>query len=135
MALPSVGGGQQLNDGNLAEVIIGTSPTPATATSTATLTAAQITNGLIVADPSTSAATYTLPTVAQVEAVLTNAKVGSTFRFGIVNLGTSSGVITMSVSGSTGFTYVGLATIAISLQAGFLARKTGDGAWTVYRVS
>lgn len=134
MALPSVGGGQQLNDGNLNEAIIGTAPAPASATSTATLTAAQLLTGLIVGDPSTSAASYTLPTVALFEASLSNAaKVGATFTFNIINLGTGSGVITVLVG--TGWTIVGLATVAVSLHSTWRARKTGDGAWTVYRVA
>lgn len=137
MALPNVGGGYQPTDGNLNELVLGSMAAPQTATSSATLTAAQITGGMIVADPSTSAATYTLPTVALTEAVLTNAHVGSTFRLTIVNLGTSSGAITVAVG--TGWTLVGKATIPITTTDGssatFLARKTGDSAWTMYRVS
>lgn len=134
MTLPSVGGGQQLTDGNINEQVIRTIPAPQTATATATLTAAQIIGGIIVADPSTSAASYTLPTVALLEAALTNAvNVGAAFQLSIVNLGTSSGVITMLVG--TGWTITGLATIATTSSANFTARKTGAGAWTLYRAS
>jgi hypothetical protein len=137
MALPSIGGGAQVGDGNLSELTLGVQAAPQTATATATLTAAQITGGLLVGDPSTSAASYTLPTVALTEAVLVNAKVDSTFKLTIINLGTSSGVITVLVG--TGWTIVGKATIPITSSDGssatFLARKTGVGAWTMYRVS
>jgi hypothetical protein len=137
MAIPSVGGGQQIGDGNLNELKIGVMPAPQTATSTATLTTAQILGGVLVGDPSTSAASYTLPTVADTEAVLVNAKVGSTFDLHVINLGTSSGIITMVVG--TGWTLSGMVTLPITTLAGssglFRARKTGTGAWTMYRVS
>jgi len=133
MALPSIGGGYQLGDGNLNEIFLGEMADPQTATSTATLTAAQVTGGVLVASPSTTAASYTLPTVALTEAVLTNAKVGSTFELALVNLGTSSGAVTVLVG--TGWTIVGNAVVAVTSSARFLARKTGDGAWTLYRAA
>ena len=133
MALPNVGGGYQFNDGNVNEILLDTQGAPATATTTATLAAADITNGLIVASPGTSAASYTLPTATLLEAVVNNAKVDSAFEFGIVNLGTSSGALTI-VAG-TGWTLVGSATVAITSSARFIARKTATGAWTLYRVS
>ena len=105
MALPSVGGGYQNTDGNLNEVTLGDQGTVATATATATLTVAQITAGILSANPSTSAASYTLPTGTLIDATLTNAKVGSTFDLIIVNLGTGAGDITI-VTG-TGITLVG----------------------------
>lgn len=135
MSVPRIGDGRQLGDGNLTELTLGVLGEPATATTTATLTAAQVTAGLLVANPGATAATYTLPTVTQVEAVVRGAKIGSTFELPIVNIGTGSGAITLSVTGSTGFTFVGNATIAITSQATLLARKTGVGAWTVYRVA
>ena len=137
MALPNTGGGFQVTDGNTTEITIGVQAAPQTATATATLTAAQITGGLLVGNPSTSAASYTLPTVALTEAVVVNAKVESTFRLTIINLGTTSGVITI-VAG-TGWTLVGKVTVPIvsadGSSAQFLARKTGATTWTLYRVS
>ena len=133
MALPSVGGGYQNTDGNTSELTLGVQAAPQTATATATLTAAQITGGLLVANPSASAATYTLPTVTATEAIVTNAKVDSTFELNIVNLGTSSGALT--IAAGTGWTIVGSATVAITSSARYLARKTGAGAWTIYRVA
>ncbi len=132
MALPSVGGGQQLNDGNVNEPIMATQSTPGAATSTATLTVAQLLSGILVGDPSTSAASYTLPTVAQLEAVLTNAKVDSTFNLNFINLGTSSGVCTFLVG--TGWTIVGRAAVPITTGVQIICRKTGAGAWTAYIV-
>ena len=65
MALPNGAGGYQLGDGNRDESVMGYAAAPATATDTATLTAAQVLNGIILATP-TAAAAYTLPTVAKI---------------------------------------------------------------------
>ena len=133
MPIPSIGGGFQIGDGNLNEIFLGEMADPQTATATATLTAAQVTSGMLVANPSTTAASYTLPTVALTEAVLTNAKIGSTFDVVLVNLGTSSGAVTVLVG--TGWTIVGNAVVAITSSARFTARKSDVGAWTLYRVA
>ena len=135
MALPQVGGGYQLGDGNVNEIRLGASAAPQTATSTATLTAAQILGNVLVANPSTSAATYTLPTAAAIDAVLGNAKVGSTFELAIVNTGTSSGTVTLSMG--TGITDGGNAAVAIAITSSalFRFRKTGDAAYTVYKIA
>jgi hypothetical protein len=135
MALPNGAGGYQVGDGNLSELVIGYAAVPQTATSTATLTAAQVTGGFLVANPSTSAATYTLPTAASIDAVVTSAKVGSTFTLNIVNIGTSSGAVTLSMG--TGLTDGGNAVVAVAVtsSAQFLFRKTGDAAWSVYKIA
>ena len=136
MALPNGAGGYQLGDGNTSEVQIRTQAAPATATATATLTAAQLANGIILGSPGTSAASYTLPTVADVEALVSSAKVNSSFDFSVVNVdGSCGGVITLVTN--TGWTLVGLMTVvatAGTAQA-FRARKTGDGTWTLYRIA
>lgn len=133
MALASVGGGYQIGDGNLNEIFLGEMAAPQTATATATLTAAQITSGLLVANPSTSAATYTLPTGTAIDTVLTNAKNGSTFTLTIVNLGTSLGALTLTAG--TGLTLVGSATVAITSSAQLLAYRTAANTYTLYRVA
>lgn len=135
MALPNGAGGYQLGDGNLNEVVLGYQAAPASLTSSATLTAAQLTNGIILGNPGTSAASYQLPTVAALEADVSSAKTGSTFDFSVINVdGSSSGVITLTTN--TGWTLVGLMTVvatAGTAQA-FRARKTGDGTWSLYRM-
>lgn len=133
MAFPSTGGGYQVGDGNLNEIQISESPNPQTATVTATLTAAQIANDMLVGSPGASAASYTLPTVAQLEAVIFNAKVGTTFDLAIVNLGNTSGVLTIVTN--TGWTLVGAVTIAIATSAQIRFRKSADSAWTLYRIT
>jgi len=135
MALPNGAGGYQLGDGNLNELTLGYAAVPQTATSTATLTAAQVTGGILVANPSTSAATYTLPTASAIDAVVTSAKPGSTFTLNLVNIGTSSGTVTLATA--TGLTDGGNAFVAtaITSSAQFTFRKTADGAWTVYKTA
>ncbi len=140
MALPNSGGGYQNTDGNTNEILMGTQAAPATATATATLTVAQTTGGILVGNPSTTAATYTFPTAAAIDAVFTNAKVNSTFELTVINLGTSTGIITMAVG--TGITAVGNLLVAITGSAAgvggagqFRFRKTDTAAYTVYRVA
>jgi len=140
MALPNSGGGYQVGDGNLNEIDLYTTAAQQTATATATLTAAQITGNLLVGNPSTTAATYTLPTATAIDAVITNAKIGSTFNLTVINLGTSTGLITMAVG--TGITAVGNLVVAITGSAAgvggaaqFMFRKTGDAAYTLYRIA
>lgn len=137
MALPNGAGGYQLGDGNLNEITFENSPTPLSITATATLTPAQLANGLILANSGiTAAQTYTLPTVADFEAAFSNFdKIGSTFMFRLVNLGTSSG--TAIVAAGTGWTVSGSLTMTVPVTTGaaFVARKSAAGAWTLYRVA
>lgn len=140
MALPNSGGGYQVGDGNLNEIDLYATASQQTATATATLTVAQITGNLLVGNPTTTAATYTLPTATAIDAVVTNAKIGSTFNLTVINLGTSTGLITMAVG--TGITAVGNLVVAITGSAAgvggaaqFMFRKTGDAAYTLYRIA
>jgi len=134
MALPSVGGGSQRGDGNLNEAQLGFQGAPNTATATATLTTTQLLGGILLGSPGSSAATYTTPTGTEIDAVLTNAKVGSTFDLSITNVdGSGSGVITLA--GGSGVTAPTLATVAATAGTSqlFRFRRTGTGTWTAYR--
>ena len=135
MAIPNGGGGYQVGAGNRAETTLGYAAAPQTATATATLTAAQIVGGMLVANPSTSAATYTLPTAALIDAAVPNATVGSTFDLNLVNIGTSSGAVTLATA--TGLTDGGNAftATAVTSSAMFRFRKTADNAYTVYKIA
>jgi hypothetical protein len=137
MSLPNGGGGYQVGDGNLDEPLIDAIPLPLSVASTATLTAAQVLNGiLLVGSGATSAQTYTLPTVALLEATLSNSdKVGTSFVFRVVNLGTSSG--TAIIAAGTGWTVTGSLTMTVPVTTGatMVARKSAAGAWTLYRVN
>jgi len=137
MALPNGGGGYQVGDGNLNEPLIDAIPDPVTATTTTTFTAAQVLNGLILVNSGITAnVAYTLPTVADLEAVLINSdKVGTSFTFRLVNLGTSSGTATITTN--TGWTITGSLTMVIPVTTGamLVARKSAAGAWSLYRVA
>ena len=136
MAISNIGGGSQVGDGNLAEITLYPVAAPATATATATLSVAQLTNGILLGSPGSSAAAYTLPTCAVLDAALGNAKVGSSFDFSVINVdGSGSGVITVTTN--TGWSLVGLMTVVATAGTaqGFRARKTGDATWSLYRVA
>jgi hypothetical protein len=129
MAFPSTGNGYQVTDGNVNEVSLVIQGAPAAVSAAGTLTAAQLLAGLIVA--SGTPGTQTLPTVALLEAALGNAKVDSGFEVSLIN---TAGT-TATVAAGTGWTLVGLATAATNTSGRFRARKTGEGAWTLYRLS
>ena len=137
MALPNGAGGYQVGAGNRAETTMGYAAAPQTATATATLTAAQLVGGMLVANPSTTAATYTLPAASTLDAALPNATVGSTFDLSVVNIGTSSGTVTFSMGSGTGFTDGGnaVAVVAVTTSAIFRFRKTAENAYTVYKAA
>lgn len=129
MALPNGAGGYQLGDGNLSEVNIGVQATPTSKAAAATLTAAELTNGIIIYSGAT--ASLTLPTVADTEALVSSAKTNSSFEVNFINTGAG----TLTVAAGTGWTLVGTATSATATSAAWRARKTGDGAWTLYRMA
>ena len=134
MALPNGAGGYQLGDGNVNEVEMGAFAAPATATDNATLTVAQLTNGMILATP-TAAAAYTLPLAADVDEEVSSAKVGSTFDFVVVNLASSNYDITMTTNTGWTITGGGVMVVQEASSAQFRARKTGDGTWQLYRIA
>ena len=134
MALPNGAGGYQLGDGNVNEVEMGAFAAPATATDTATLTVAQLTNGMILATP-TAAAAYTLPLATDVDSEVSSAKVGSTFDFVVVNLASSNYDITMTTNTGWTITGGGVMVVQEASSAQFRARKTGAGTWQLYRIA
>ena len=77
--------------------------------------------------------------IQHVDASLTNAKIGSTFDFRVINT-TTAGVITVTTN--TGWSIgtggsQGLMTVAATAGTvrSFRARKTGDGTWALYAIS
>ena len=137
MALPIVGGGYQFNDGNLNEVKMSVAAAPATAADTATLTADQLLNGIIIGTP-TATAIYTLPLATAIDSTLSNGKVGTTFDFRVI----TAAAYGITIATNTGWTIgssgtQGLMTIAATAGTvrAFRARKTGDGTWALYAIS
>ena len=131
MALPNGAGGYQLGDGNVGEAQLTVQGAPTALTAAATVTAAQLANGLFTFNG--TAGNMTLPTVADFEAGISSAsKVNAAFDFYVVNTDNAD-AITLTVG--TGWTIVGAAAVSSATSAHFRARKTGDGTWTAYRMS
>jgi hypothetical protein len=133
MALPNGAGGYQLGDGNIGEAVLSVQGAPTAVAAAATMTAAELSNGLFVFNG--AAGNLTLPTVALVEADITAAsKVNASFDFIIINID-ASGSDSVTLAAGTGWTLVGVAAVAVNTSAQFRARKTGDGTWTAYRIA
>ena len=131
MAFPSTGNGYQFTDGNVGEIALVIQGDPATiSTGSGTVTAAQLLTGIVVTSNATPG-TQTLTTVALLETALGNSKASSGFDVSFINTGGA----TMTVAAGTGWSTVGTLTAATLTSAFFRARKTGDGAWTLYRMA
>ena len=131
MALPNGAGGYQIGDGNLTEVILAVQSTPTSKAAAATLTPAELTNNIIVYTG--ASASLTLPTVADLEALVTSAKNNSSFDVNFVNTG--AGTLTIATTAGTGWTLVGTVTSATLTSAAWRAFKTGVNAWSFYRIA
>ena len=128
MAFPNGAGGYQIGDGNLTEVNLGVQAAVTSKAAAATLTPAELTNGII--QYTGASASLTLPTVTDLEALVSSAKNNSSFEVNFINTGAG----TLTIAAGTGWTLVGTATSATLTSAAWRARKTGDLAWTFYRM-
>jgi len=132
MAIPNGAGGYQLGDGNVSEATLTVQGAPTALTAAATATAAQLSNGLFTFNG--TAGNLTLPTVADLEAGIPNAvKVNAAFDFYVINI--DAGTDDVTVATATGWTLVGAMAVTENTSGHFRARKTGDGTWTLYRIS
>ena len=130
MALPNGAGGYQLGDGNLSEVVLNTQSAPIAKTTTATLTAAELANGLITYNG--TASNLTVPLGTDLDAAFTSMKVNSSFDFFIINTGgTNAGTVTAN----TGCTLVGVAAVAANTACNWRVRKTADATYVFYRIA
>jgi hypothetical protein len=131
MTLPNGAGGYQIGDGNIGEAKLTVQGAPVALTAAATLTGAQLSNGLFTYTG--AAVSLTLPTVDNLEDEVSSAqKVNSAFQFVIINIG-GTNAATLAVG--TGWTIVGVAAVSANTSARFLARKTGASTWTAYRIA
>lgn len=106
---------------------------PTAKTANATLTVAEL-RTRIVAVTSATAVALTLPIGTLTDAGFTSLPAGGSFDWSVINLGSSSGAVTMTAA-ATGHTYVGAAVVAIATSALFRTRKTAAGTFITYRVS
>jgi hypothetical protein len=126
--------------------IVNTNPTPLVQgapnaqTVSATLTAANMQTGIItVANGAAGSSALTLPLATAMDTAFPNSVAGSSFDFSVIN---TSGVAaeTAVMTTNTGWTLVGGMTVLSTNTPGadssvrFRARKTGAGAWTLYRL-
>lgn len=133
MALSNGTGGYQVGAGASDEPILFVQGAPLAVAAAATMTPAQLANGLFVFNG--AAGDLTLPTVANFEkAYPSAARVNQAFDFFVINID-ASGSDSVTLVIGTGWTIVGAAAVTVNTSAHFRARKTGDGTWTAYRVS
>lgn len=142
MALANGASGYQVGDGNLGEISFYNTDAPVALTgASVTITAAQLATGVCTMDSGgTSAGTYVFPTGALLDAAFTSLKVGSTFDCAFINIGDDP-ANDVTFTAGTGNTLVGNDVIQDSLTKTnntsgiFRWRKTGDAAYTIYRIA
>lgn len=142
MALPNGAGGYQVGDGNLGEIaFFNTNAPTALAGASVTITPADLAAGVCTMDSGgTDAGTYVFPTGALIDAAFPSLKVGSTFDCAFVNIGDNAANDVTFTAGA-GNTLVGNDVIQDALTKTsntsgiFRFRKTGDAAYTIYRIA
>lgn len=132
MALASLGGGQQTDNGLTNDPRLQTQGDITLYTTTATITAAELVTGIL--SYTGAGHTLTLPTAALLDATFTAAKQNSSYDFTLI---ATTGTATLAVG--TGITNVGALTVAASTATRFRLRKTNapgaTSAWVVYRLA
>lgn len=114
---------------------------PTAKTVSATLTAAEVLAGIITVNQAAGGASaQQLPLATDMDTAIPDAAAGDAFNFSVVNI-SAVAAEDASVTTNTGWTLVGNMDIASNAAAtdksagAFRARKTGAGAWTLYRMS
>jgi hypothetical protein len=115
---------------------------PSAKTVSATLTAAEVLTGIItVAQGAGATSALQLPLAADMDTAIPDAAAGDAFDFSVINTSTVDAE-DASLTTHTGWTLVGNMDIPAYSAAGslnssgrFRARKTGAGAWALYRLS
>ena len=111
-------------------VVYKNQPAQTSKAAAATLTIAELENGII--QYTGAAATLTLPTGTLIEGGLpATFPVDMAFDFSVINTGTG----TVTLGTATGLTLVGAMTTAINTSTVFRVRKTATNTYTVYRIS
>ena len=130
MALPNGANGYQVGDGNLGEVVLGTQQAPVAKTAAATLTAAELANGIITYTG--AAVALTVPLGVDIDAAFSSMKVNSCFDFYIINIG---GTNAATVTANTGCTLVGVAAVSANSSCQWRVRKSGEATYVFNRVA
>jgi hypothetical protein len=115
---------------------LATQPAPAAHDTAATLTAADIQAGIITSNPA-AAINLQLPLATAMDTAYPQAAANSAVNFTVVNT-SSTAIDTDTITTNTGWTLVGNMVVTPATTGGasanFRARKTGAGAWVLYRV-
>ena len=130
MALPNGAGGYQVGDGNLNEVTLGVQTAPVAKTAAATLTAAELANGIITYNG--AAVNLTMPLGTDLDAAFASMKVNSSFDFNIINIG---GTNAATVTANTGVTLVGVAAVSANSACTWRVRRTDVATYVAYRIA
>jgi len=130
MALPNGAGGYQVGDGNLSEVVLATQQAPVAKAAAATLTAAELANGII--NYNGTASNLTVPLGTDLDAAFTSMKVNSSFDLFIINTG---GTNAATVTANTGCTLVGVAAVSANSSCNWRVRKTDVATYVFYRIA
>ena len=120
-------GGSFLSTGGTAPAAVDT-VTVLGAVQNTTPTAAQLLGGILTHASATGAGTATLPTGTLMSAAIPGVVVGYTFRVLYVNIGTQ----TVTITGATGTTVVGTATVGASKSTELIFVNTGTNTWNIY---
>lgn len=114
---------------------------PTAKTVSATLTAAEVLAGIITVNQGAGGASaQQLPLAADMDTAVPDSAAGDAFDFSVINISTTAAE-DASVTTNTGWTLVGNMDVASNAAATdksagrFRARKTGAGAWSLYRLS
>lgn len=103
---------------------------PATLNVTGTLTAAQVDNGIITSTTAAAVAA-TLPLATAMDTANPSSVANTSIDFSVIATGANG--VTMTTN--TGWTLVGTMVVSTVTSGRFRARKTGAGAWVLYRLS
>lgn len=110
---------------------VGVQVTPGTLNATGTLTAALMLTGLVTSTAG-AAVTATLDLATAMDTAFgANAPNNTSFDFTVIDTGGNA----FTVTASAGWSTVGAMAVAANTSGRFRARKTGAGAWTIYRIS
>lgn len=148
LASPSAVGGTAPAPGTFTTLRVSTLPfvtitqgAPAAKTVSATLTAAEVLTSIITVNQGAAGASaQQLPTAAAMDTALSTSVAGDAFDFSVINISTVAAE-SASLTTNTGWTLVGDMDVAANSAATtksagrFRARKTGAGAWVLYRLS
>jgi hypothetical protein len=108
-----------------------TQDAPVAANTTATLTAANIQNGIVTSDTTAAGVDLTLPTGTDMDTGFVGNYVNQTVHWSVINTGTNAATLLVGAD----HTIVGAAVVATGTSGRFATRRTAANTWVSYRIS